>query len=238
MIYAEILAGGKGTRMGNTDMPKQFLMIAERPIIIHTIEKFLLQPRFDKIIVVCPAQWMSHTKDIISRYINSESRSKIEVCVGGTDRNESMMNGIKFIEATYGISDEDIIVTHDAARPFISSRIIKDNIDMALEYGATDTVIPATDTIVQSADNKFISSIPVRAEMYQGQTPQSFNIKKLKSLYESLTEEEKEILTDTAKIFVIKDEPVKLVEGEVFNIKITTYYDLDVANMLMTVDTK
>ena len=109
----------------------------------------------------------------------------------------------------------------------------EDNIRYAQEYGACDTVIPASDTIVESVSHEVISNIPDRSVMYQGQTPQSFKAKKLKELYEGLTEEEKEILTDACKIFVIKGQDVHLVEGEVFNIKITYPYDLRVAETLI-----
>lgn len=233
MIYAEILAGGKGSRMGNTEMPKQFLTIGKKPIIIHTLEAFLLNKRFDKIIVVTPKPWIQHTNDLIEKFLSKEVTNHICVCEGGTDRNESIMSGIRYIEENFGINDEDVIVTHDAVRPFLTHRIIEENIDMVLEYGATDTVVPAFDTIIASEDGVVISDIPRRDFMYQGQTPQSFNIKKLTSLYYSLSKEEKEILTDACKIFVVKGEPVKLVRGEVFNTKITTQYDLKIANALI-----
>ena len=233
MIYGEILAGGKGTRMGNTEMPKQFLKIGDKPIIVHTIERFLLNTRFDKIVITTPKEWISHTKDIISKYIPLDIHGKLHVCEGGSDRNESIMNGIRYIEKNFGINDDDIIVTHDAVRPFLTHRIINDNIDMAIEYGATDTVVPAFDTIVESNNGNTITNIPIRDFMYQGQTPQSFNIKKLVELYSSLTDEEKSVLTDAAKIFVVKGENVKLVQGEVFNIKVTTPYDLKLANAII-----
>lgn len=228
MIYAEILAGGKGTRMGNIHMPKQFLSLNGKPIIIHTIEKFMLNDRFDKILVMSPKEWMNHTKDIINKYIGTYDR--IVVLEGGSERNETIMNGIRYIEENYGIFDNDVIVTHDSVRPFLTHRIIEENIDGTLTYGAVDTVIEAIDTIVQSIDGETISDIPVRNTMYQGQTPQSFNIKKLVHYYETLTEEQKEILTDACKIFALNGEKVRLVRGEVFNIKITTPYDLKVAN--------
>lgn len=232
MVYAEILAGGKGTRMGNTNMPKQFLAIGNKPIIIHTLERFLLNYNIDKIIVVTPKEWIAHTKDIVNKYILKLYIDKIFICEGGKDRNESIMNGIKYIEKNFGINSNDIVVTHDAVRPFLTHRIIEENIKMAMEYGATDTVIPATDTIVESLDGDEISNIPIRRYMYQGQTPQSFNIKKLQQMYNSLSEYEKSILTDAAKIFVVKNQKVKLVMGDVANIKITTQYDLKVANIM------
>lgn len=146
------------------------------------------------------------------------------------------MNAIRQIESEYAVDDETIIVTHDSVRPFVTHRIIEENIEYAQKYGACDTAVPATDTIVQSEDNIVISDIPERSKMYQGQTPQTFRLKKLKELYEGLTEEEKKILTDAAKIFVMKGEKVYLVEGEVSNIKITYPYDLRVAETLIQED--
>ena len=81
MIYGEILAGGSGSRMGNTDMPKQFLMLGEKPIIIHTIEQFLINPKFNKILVLCPKEWMSYAKDLLSKYELDMDRIEIVVCV-------------------------------------------------------------------------------------------------------------------------------------------------------------
>jgi len=231
MIYAGILAGGKGTRMGNVPMPKQFLLLNEKPIIIHTLEKFMLNHKFDKIIIASPKEWIQHTKDLINKYALTNDR--IIVTEGGADRNGSIMNIISYIEQTNGLNADDIIVTHDAVRPFLTHRIIEENITYGLTDGAVDTVIEAIDTIVVSEDGNYLSNIPVRSEMYQGQTPQTFNIIKLKELYESLTATEKEILTDACKIFMLKGSKVRIVRGENFNIKVTTPFDLNVANAIL-----
>ncbi|MCI5944183.1 MAG: 2-C-methyl-D-erythritol 4-phosphate cytidylyltransferase [Eubacterium sp.] len=231
MVFGVILAGGVGSRMGNMEKPKQFLEIGNKPIIIHTIEKFYANSRFEKLIVLCPSQWVNHTRNMIRRYLNDTER--IVVTEGGSTRNETIMNSIRYIEKEYGLEDDTVIVTHDSVRPFVTYRILEDNIESALQYDACDTVIPATDTIVESNSHSIISNIPDRSIMYQGQTPQSFKAKKLKELYEGLTEEEKEILTDACKIFVMKGQEVHLVEGEVFNIKITYPYDLRVAETLI-----
>ncbi|MEG2441375.1 MAG: 2-C-methyl-D-erythritol 4-phosphate cytidylyltransferase [Acetivibrio sp.] len=231
MNFGVILAGGIGSRMGNVEKPKQFLTIGDKPIIIHTIEKFYVNSNFEKLIVLCPAQWVEHTKDLIEKYFKTTER--IVVIQGGDTRNETIMNSIDYIEEQYGLEEDTIIVTHDSVRPFVTHRILEENIRYAREFGACDTVISATDTIVESEDGKNISSIPERNRMYQGQTPQSFNAKQLKDLYAALSEEEREILTDAAKIFVIKGKSVHLVEGEVFNIKITYPYDLRVAETLI-----
>lgn len=231
MIYAGILAGGKGTRMGNVPMPKQFLLLNDKPIIVHTLEKFVLNTNIAEIVIGTPKEWVNHTNDILKKY--NIDLPKIKVIEGGSDRNETIMNIIDSIEKTKNINENDILVTHDAVRPFLTHRIIQDNIDQGLEYSAVDTVIPAVDTIVESGDGDFISSVPNREKMYQGQTPQTFHIKKLKQLYKELTKEEKEILTDACKIFSIKGEDVKLAKGEIFNIKVTTPYDLNVANAII-----
>ena len=231
MIYGELLAGGSGTRMGNTEMPKQFLMLGDRPIIIHTIEQFLINQSFSKIIVCCPKEWISHTEDLLEKY--NIDTDRVDITAGGTTRNETIINGCKLIEEKYGLTDKDIIVTHDADRPFVNKRILDDNITLAKKFNAVDTVVPAIDTIVYSKDGKLITEIPDRKECYQGQTPQTFNVKKLMELFESLTKKEKEILTDGCKIFSLKGENVGLVDGEIYNIKLTTLYDLKIARAII-----
>ncbi len=231
MVYAEILAGGKGTRMGNTELPKQFLMIGKKPILIHTIEQFMLNTQVDKILVCCPKQWMSYTEDLVKKYI--PMKDKVVVVQGGASRNETILNGCKYIQDNFGVNEDDVIITHDAVRPFLTQRIITDNIEGAREHLATDTVVEAFDTIVESVNGETITSIPVRDHMYQGQTPQSFNMKKMLEVFASMTKEEEEILTDACKIFVLKGEKVHLVKGEVYNMKITTQHDLQLANAIV-----
>lgn len=196
MIYAGILAGGIGSRMGNVPLPKQFLDIDNKPILIHTIEKFILVSEFNEIIIATPAQWISHTQDILKKYNITDQR--VKVVAGGTDRNETIMNIIDHIRNTQGINDDDVIV--------------------------------------MSKDKQNIHSIPVRNEMYQGQTPQSFNIKLLQDSYRALSSAQKEILSDACKIIVESGHAVKLVRGELYNIKVTTPYDLKVANAIIQGD--
>ena len=231
MVYAVIAAGGIGSRMGNQGKPKQYLHINHKPIIVHTVEKFFVNSTFRKIIILCPNQWVNYTKEKIGKYLPPSD--KVVVIKGGETRNETIMNAVRYIEETDGLDDDTVIVTHDAVRPFVSVRIIDENIAGALKYGATDTVVPATDTIVESIDGETISNIPDRSKLYQGQTPQAFKAKILKELYESLSEEEKGILTDACKIFTMKGHPVHLIQGEVHNIKITYPYDLRVAKVLL-----
>ena len=134
MIFGAILAGGVGSRMNIADMPKQFLPLGEKPIIVHTIEKFLLNDKFDKIYVGVHADWLLHMSDLLKKYSLTDDR--IELVRGGKDRTESILNIIKKIEndESLSLSDNDIIVTHDSVRPFVTSRIIDENISMALKF--------------------------------------------------------------------------------------------------------
>ena len=231
MIFAAILAGGIGSRMGGTDTPKQFLTLGDKPVIIHTIEKFVINSKFDKILVLSPQSFINHTNNLINEYFGENSN--IVVLEGGDTRNDTIINSITYIRQNFDIDDDSIIVTHDSVRPFVTHRIIEDNIAAAKEFGACDTVVPATDTIVESVDGETIEDIPIRDNFYQGQTPQSFKINKLYELINDLSDRETNILTDACKIFVLKGEDVHLVEGEITNIKITYPYDLKLANTIL-----
>lgn len=230
-VFAMVLAGGQGTRMGNVEKPKQFMEIGGKPIIVHTVEKFAMYEEFEAIIVLSPKQWINHTADLIRKNIPDSSR--IVVIQGGDTRNETVMNGIRYIEEHHCLDEDTVIVTHDSVRPFLSHRIIQENIRLGMQYDACDTVIPAVDTITVSEDGEIISEIPNRAKMYQGQTPQTFKAKKLKELYEGLTEDEKAVLTDACKIMVLKGIDVHMIAGEVSNIKITYPHDLKVAEIML-----
>lgn len=232
MIYAGILAGGTGTRMGIQDMPKQFLPLGNKPIIIHTVEKFLFVPNIDIVYVAVHPDWVSHFNDLLEKYIVT-NKEKIRVVSGGGNRNDSILSIIADIKIGSDYSDKDVLITHDAVRPFVSYRMIVDNIEAMTTYDVADTVVMANDTIVESVDGKVISSIPNRTHMYQGQTPQTFKIQAFTDLYDSLSDEVKEILTDACKVFVVNNVDVALVKGEYSNIKITTVTDLKIAQAML-----
>lgn len=229
MIFASILAGGSGERMGSTEKPKQFLQLGEKPILIHTIEKFILNDGIDEIIVLTPKEWINYTSDIVKKYIPNENIAIIE---SGDLRIDTVKNAMNYINEKYP-SGENILITHDAVRPFVSHRIIDENIEAAVKHGACNTIIPATDTIVQSAEGEFVDEIPDRAQLYQGQTPQSFKLDLLNALYDKLDETQRKTLTDACKIFTLNDIPVAIVKGDVSNIKITYPHDLKVANFIL-----
>lgn len=231
MVFGVILAGGIGSRMGNVEKPKQYLPVGGKPIIVHTVQRFCACKDLDQVIVLCPRDWIEYTEGIFKNY--SDIYGKVTVVEGGAARNDTILNAISYIEDQYGLDEDTIVLTHDAVRPFVTERIIQDNITAVMKQGPCDTVVPATDTIVESLDGNSISQIPDRSKLYQGQTPQSFKAKAFRDLYFSLSEVEKETLTDAAKVFVMKGIPVALVQGETFNIKVTYPSDLQLAESLV-----
>ena len=162
MIFGAILAGGVGSRMNISDMPKQFLDLGEKPIIVHTLEKFKLCSRLDHIYLGVHPDWLTHTNDLIEKYLGKAAAENVHVVAGGTDRNSTIFNIISDIEKNFGESEDNIIITHDSVRPFVTQRMIEENIDAAIKYGAVDTVTSAIDTIVESDDGEFIKEIPNR----------------------------------------------------------------------------
>lgn len=229
MVYAVILAGGLGTRMKSSRLPKQFLTLGKETILSLTVDKFLVCPKIDHVIVAAPSIWISHTRDLLkeSRFAN------VKICEGGVTRQESLYFALKFIEKEFVISDSDIIVSHDVSRPFISLRIIEENIQMLDRFDACDTVISATDTIVMSKDGIKLDKIPNRSIMYRGQTPQSFRRVHYKQAYENLDAEYLENVSDAARILLEQGYSVGIVYGDESNIKITNEFDFKIANFLV-----
>lgn len=229
MKVALILAGGSGQRMGNTETPKQFLLLNDKAILLHTLEKFFLfKGCLDKIVIAVHPGWKAYTKDLITKNFPSDNLL-FEVISGGKSRHETILLGLNYLRDNFEIKENDIILTHDAVRPFISYRIIKDNLEATAKYGAVDTVVQSIDTIVWSEDGVMITDIPKRNQYYHGQTPQSFFIQELIDVYDQFSKEQLEKTTDVAKLYRILDKPVYLVKGEQVNFKITTPFDLNMA---------
>lgn len=220
MNIAIILAGGSGTRMGS-DIPKQFIDIYGKPLIIHTLESFDVNNNIDYIAVVCKKEWQEDLK-IWSRQFGI---SKLKWIVdGGETRQQSIYNALKDIRME--VEDDDIVLIHDAARPLISQRIINDNIIGAKEHNAVDTVIPTSDTIINSKDEKTINNVPLRKELYLGQTPQSFKYKLICQAHEYAVSNMNNNATDDCQLVLNLNEKVHLVNGDKLNFKITTFEDL------------
>ncbi len=227
-----ILAGGIGSRMQSPELPKQYLKIDNEPIIIKTVRNFIDFGSFRAGVICCPVDWIEYTKALLLEY--NISTDTVFVVPGGKNRNSSVQNGCCFLTKNFNIADDDVILTHDAVRPFINSRIIKDNISAVGEYGAANTVMPVYDSIIRTATGDFLSEHLPRKELYRVQTPQSFRLNELNNVINSLSEEELETYTDVASIFADRGFRVKLVEGLDNNIKITTPFDMAVAETIIS----
>ena len=176
MIYAAILAAGLGVRMHRQDLPKPFLDLGSKPVIIHTLEQFYVNKHVEHIIVVTADTWRTYAEDLISRY--GTLGKKVTVIHGGESKTESIKRAVEYIGEKYGACEEDILVTHDAIRPFVTQRMIDENIDAALRYGAVSTVMTTNDTIVVSTDGIKMREVPRKLQMFAEQTPQTFSLEK------------------------------------------------------------
>lgn len=216
-----ILAGGIGSRMGIVDRPKQFIDVYGKPIIIHTLEAFDIHKDIDAIAVVCLPEWQEELKIWLRKYEINKVKWLVDA---GKTRQESTFNGLKAIRSE--VSDDDIVVIHDSARPLITNKIITDNIIKAKEFKAVDTVIPSADTIIKSIDGNKITDVPVRKELYLGQTPQSFEYGLILKAHQRAKEESILDSTDDCQLVLKSGTSVELVEGDKLNFKITTMEDL------------
>lgn len=232
MLYYMIMAGGIGSRMNSPELPKQYLKVHDEPIIVKTIRNFEDFGSFTAGVVCCPIDWIEYTKAMLLEY--GISLDSIAVISGGKNRNCSVKNGCRFLRENFNITDDDIILTHDAVRPFLNSRIIKDNISAVKEFGVANTVMPVYDSIIRSENGEFLSECVKRDDIFRVQTPQSFKFKELEAVINSLTDLELAEYTDVASIFYNKGYKVKLVKGSDNNIKITTPFDLAVAKAIIT----
>lgn len=232
MNYGVILAGGSGSRMKGIDIPKQYYEINGKPIIIYTLKTFIDIECFDYIYIAVNDEYIQYVNSILEKFIDKENISKITIVNGGIERIDSIHNVIEAIDEN-NINDDDIIVIHDAVRPFISKKIILDNIECAKKYGATVTSVPVNDTILLSTDGDYVDRIPIRKTLFHGQSPDSFNLKTFIELESKLTDEQKEIITGTSQVCTLNDYPIKMIEGDTANFKITTDADLDLAEYII-----
>jgi 2-C-methyl-D-erythritol 4-phosphate cytidylyltransferase len=218
---AIVLSGGTGKRM-NSDIPKQYMMLKDKPVLAHSLLAFEQSP-VDDIVIVCGA---GDEEYIIKEFVEKYGLSKVSaVCAGGSERYNSVYNGLK------ACKDTDYVLIHDGARPYVSDEIIKRNIEEVQKYKAVVTSVKATDTVKIADDNGFVISTPERKSVYFMQTPQTFEYKLALDSYSKLIEElEKEVkvqVTDDAQVVEMYSEiKVKLIEGDYSNIKITVPKDL------------
>lgn len=233
MIYAALVAGGTGTRMGE-NIPKQFLELGDRPVLLHTIMSFLAFDEIDMIYVGVHADWCESLSYLCTAHMLDMSR--IRIVEGGDDRTDTVFKIVHHIEQENGIGEEDIILTHDGVRPFVSIREILESIVAMKDHDAVTVCLPSTDTLLFSEGGSQIDKVPDRDKLFRALTPQTFKLKKLRDAYASLSEENRFRLTDTASVFISAGLPVGLIRGNERNIKLTTPTDMTIAEQLLKED--
>ena len=238
MVYAGILAAGMGVRMNRQDLPKPFLQLGKKPIIIHTLEQFFISPQVEKIIVVVHEYWKRYTEDLITKY--DAMGKDVVVIAGGANKTASIKMIVEHIGETWRIRDADILLAHDAVRPFITQRMIDENIDTAKRIGAANTVITTNDTIIVTLDGQTLAEIPPKPAMFAQQTPITFKLNLLTEVFKKSAEQggKLEAETEIARLFVQQGYEMQLVTGEYSNMKIINPYDLEVAEALLKERTK
>lgn len=216
--YAVIVAGGKGVRMGAA-VPKQFLPLAGKPILYHTIKAF--RDAYDDIelILVLPEEHISYAQMVLKEF---PGRIDINIVAGGETRFHSVQNGLK------AIKEEAVVFVHDGVRPLVSVELIRSCYNQAIEKGSAIPAIAVTDSIrMMKADN----STPVNRETLRSiQTPQTFRSDIILPAFE---QEYSDAFTDEATVVEAFGKDVHLIEGEKKNIKITTPEDMQWAEVIL-----
>lgn len=226
MIYAAILAGGSGKRIGGK-IPKQFLVLDDKPILIQTLEKFLQSDKIDFIYISVHKDWELHTNELLRNHFSEKERDKMKVILGGVERMMTLINVVYDIRDNFGIHKKDIILSHDAVRPFVSEDIIDDCVAKTLEAGVAMASVGSNDTTYLSEKAGYLTKTYDRKNVYEGQTPQGCRMDLMYEVINSYTEEQLLSMTGTSQLFVNRGIPIRISLGSRDNLKITTPQDIE-----------
>lgn len=232
MNVAIILAGGSGSRVGG-DRPKQFLEVAGKMIIEHTIEAFSRNERIDEIAIVSRQDYVDDVRAMVERRGYTKVR---HVLCGGKERYHSSLAALEAYT-----DDNDRLLLHDCVRPLVSQRIINDCIDALDRYDAVDVAVPATDTIIKASPNHsqggelVITDIPSRSTLFNVQTPQGFRRGVIAEAFRKALQDPDFLPTDDCSVVFryMPDTQIFIVRGEPTNIKITYKEDLEFAEKML-----
>lgn len=217
---AIILAGGTGQRLGDA-VPKQFLKVAGKKVIEHTLDVFQNHPQIDEIAVVSNPNFVNEIENIAIK--NNYTKLK-KILQGGKERYHSSLSAIN----AYDGDKEINLIFHDAVRPLVNDRIISDCIAALDKYKAVDVAIKTTDTIIKVNEDEYITGIPARDYLRNGQTPQAFKLSTIKQAYKlALCDPGFKTTDDCGVVYkYMPNELVYVVKGEQFNMKLTYKEDL------------
>lgn len=222
MNIAMIFAGGSGIRMG-AGVPKQFLEINGKPVVIHTLELFQYHSMIDKIYVSVLREYIDYMKALIEEY----RITKVEAVVpGGETAQDSIYNVL--LKASQENPADSVVLLHDGVRPYVSSDVISDNIRAVEEYGSAITSTPGYETVVLSPDGTQVDQVPLRKQTYTAQAPQSFRLGDILEAHNQIrvTPGRYDNMVDACTIMTALGKKVHLVMGNRGNIKVTTPEDV------------
>ena len=223
-VYAVVPAAGSGRRLGS-GTAKQFLLLQEKPILAHTLQKFDASPDVDEIAVAVPEQAIVDTEAMISRY---RLHKVSKVVTGGEKRQDSVYNVLK----RFAFQPRDIVLVHDGVRPFIRPEQISRLVEACRTHEAAVLAVQPKDTLRRSNGGGFFDQILDRSAVWLIQTPQAFNAVLLMKAFEKAVHE-KFYSTDEAALVERLGTKIKIVEGSYDNIKITTREDLELGALIL-----
>ncbi len=228
MNIGMIIAGGRGVRT-HQDIPKQFLSIYDRPVIVYTMQAFQKHPEIDAILVVCIDGW----QEILWAYARQFNITKMKwVAAGGENGQQSIYNGLLELEKHCELSD--LVLVHDAIRPNVSQEIISNCIAECRLHGSAITVIPCAEAmLLRNEDPNSSSAVVSRDMLARTQTPQAFSLKKLLWAHEEAAKRGIHNSTASCTLLVELGEKVHFCSGSEKNIKITTAEDLEIFKALL-----
>ncbi|WP_167956029.1 IspD/TarI family cytidylyltransferase [Anaerosporobacter faecicola] len=232
MNIAIILAGGNASRMKAIDVPKQYLMVSDKPVISYCLATFQKHKNIDAIIIVAKEEW----HQFLNEWLTKENIHKFKgFAMPGKSRQHSIYNGLCYAKQIVNkeIKEDEIVIIHDAARPLVSERIITDCIHGATTSDGAMPVIKVKDTIYRSLEGKHIEGLLNRDELYAGQAPESFKLNSYLSIHERLSDEEIGAIRGSSEIAYKYGMKIELIEGSEDNFKITTMEDLEKFKLLV-----
>ena len=226
MNIGVIFAGGTGTRMHSRDLPKQFLMIYNKPIIIYTLEYFEENEEIDAVVIACVEEWIPYLEDLLQKY---QIRKVRKIVPGGTTGQLSIYNGLLAAKEIAG-DVPAVVLIHDGVRPLINSELLSRNIDAVKQFGSSITAGIVKETIVEINSDGSVRSVPSRAHSRVAKAPQSFWLEEILAAHEkSLQDGENNNIDSCTLMQKYGNRQLHMVDGPYENIKITTpddYYTM------------
>lgn len=232
MNIGVIFAGGIGKRMNSRALPKQFLKLYGKEIIIYTLEHFEAHKEIDAIVIACVEEWITFLQELVDKY---QLKKVKKIVCGGKNGQESIYHGLIAAKEVAG-TERSIVLIHDGVRPLINERLLTDCLESTREKGNAITAVPAIETIICSKDKNTVSEMIDRTECMMARAPQCFFLDEILKNHRKAIEEEKFDFIDSASMMKHYGSILHLVEGPVENIKITTPMDYYTFKALVEAD--